>query len=175
MVAGSCGAIFEARISIGLRSLPPRASRSRRVRSGAPCPSGSSPSKKINPFRLGSLSRMARTLFAWGPADRKIHLARETDTQLYYEGSIGVGKELMEAAGLVAGEKVQVLNFNNSQRFETYVIEGIKGEICLRGPAARLGKKGDKVIIIAYGQAEPKEAKAFTPRVVHVNDRNEIK
>jgi aspartate 1-decarboxylase len=105
----------------------------------------------------------------------KIHLARVTDTQLYYQGSIGIGKELMDAAGLIAGEKVQVLNFNNSQRFETYVIEGIKGEICLRGPAARLGKKGDKLIIIAYGMVEQKEAKTVKPKIVMVDERNEIK
>ena len=105
----------------------------------------------------------------------KIHMATITDTQHYYEGSIGIDKELMEATGLVAGEKVSVLNFNNSNRFETYVIEGGKGEISLRGPAAKLGKKGDKVVIIAYGHAEPAEAKKLKPKIVLVNERNEIK
>ena len=105
----------------------------------------------------------------------KIHLAKVTDTQLYYQGSIGIDKELMKASGLVAGEKVHVLNFNNSQRFETYVIEGMKGEISLRGPAAKLGKKGDKVIIIAYGHMEPAEAKTFKPKIILVDDRNEVK
>jgi len=105
----------------------------------------------------------------------KIHMATITDTQPYYQGSIGIDKELIEAAGLVAGEKVAVLNFNNSNRFETYVIEGNKGEISLRGPAAKLGKKGDKVVIIAYGHAEPEEAKKFKPKVVLVDERNEIK
>ncbi len=105
----------------------------------------------------------------------KIHLATITDTQPYYEGSIGIDRELMDAAGLVAGEKVAVLNSNNSNRFETYVIEGGKGEVSLRGPAAKLGKKGDKVVIIAYGHAEPEEAKKIKPRVVMVDERNEIK
>jgi len=105
----------------------------------------------------------------------KIHLATITDLQLYYEGSIGVDKELMQASGLIAGEKVQVLNFNNSQRFETYVIEGMKGEISLRGPAAKLGKKGDKVIIISYGIVEQSEAKNVKPKIVLVDDRNEVK
>ena len=102
-------------------------------------------------------------------------MATITDTQPYYEGSIGIDKELMEATGLVAGEKVSVLNFNNSNRFETYVIEGSKGEISLRGPAAKLGKKGDKVVIIAYGHAEQAEAKKLKPKIVLVNERNEIK
>jgi aspartate 1-decarboxylase len=105
----------------------------------------------------------------------KIHLAKITDTHLYYQGSIGIDKELMDAVGLVPGEKVHVLNFNNSSRFETYVIEGEKGEISLRGPAAKLGKKGDKVIIIAYALMEPSEAKNFKPKVVLVDDRNEVK
>jgi aspartate 1-decarboxylase len=105
----------------------------------------------------------------------KIHMATITDLQHYYEGSIGVDKELMEAAGLAPGEKVQVLNFNNSNRFETYVIEGMKGEISLRGPAAKLGKKGDKVIIIAYGLVNREEAKKTKPKIVLVNERNEAK
>ena len=105
----------------------------------------------------------------------KIHLATVTDLQLYYQGSIGICKDLIKAARLFPGEKVQVLNFNNSQRFETYVIEGQKGEISLRGPAAKLGKKGDKLIIIAYGLVEPKEASQVKPQVVLVDERNEIK
>lgn len=105
----------------------------------------------------------------------KIHMATVTDTNLYYEGSISIDKKLMEAAGLIAGEKVQVLNFNNSSRFETYVIEGQDGEISLRGPAAKLGKKGDKVIILAYGQADQSEAKNFKAKTVLVDERNKAK
>ncbi|MFC1510898.1 aspartate 1-decarboxylase [Candidatus Margulisiibacteriota bacterium] len=103
----------------------------------------------------------------------KIHLATVTATQFDYQGSIGIDKNLMAAAGLIAGEKVQVLNSDNGNRFETYVIEGQKGEISLKGPAAKLGKKGDKVIIIAYGHAEPEAAKRIKPKIVLVNDQNE--
>jgi len=103
----------------------------------------------------------------------KIHLASITDTQLHYQGSIGIGKELMEASGLIAGEKVAVLNFDSGSRFETYVIEGEKGEISLRGPAARLGKIGEKVIILAYGHLDQNEAKKFKANIVLVNEKNE--
>ena len=105
----------------------------------------------------------------------KIHMATVTATELLYEGSIAVDKKLLAAAGLIPGEKVHVLNFNNSNRFETYVIEGGDGEISLKGPAAKLGKKGDKVIILAYGLADQAEAAAVKARIVHVNERNEIK
>jgi aspartate 1-decarboxylase len=105
----------------------------------------------------------------------KIHMATITETQPYYEGSIGIDKDLIKAAGLVPGEKVAVLNSNNSNRFETYVIEGQKGEISLRGPAAKLGKKGDKVVIIAYGHIEQDETRKFKPNIVLVDERNEIK
>lgn len=105
----------------------------------------------------------------------KIHMATITDLQLYYEGSIGIDKKLMKAADLVPGEKVQVLNFSNSNRFETYVIEGQKGEISLRGPAAKLGKKGDKLIILSYGIVKQNEAKKFKPKIIFLNERNEIK
>jgi len=105
----------------------------------------------------------------------KIHLATITDTLPDYQGSIGIGTELMEASGLLPGEKVHVLNSANTNRFETYVIEGKKGEISLRGPAAKLGKKGDKVIIIAYGIVEQKDAAKVKPKIILVNGRNEIK
>ncbi|MFC1637536.1 aspartate 1-decarboxylase, partial [Candidatus Margulisiibacteriota bacterium] len=101
----------------------------------------------------------------------KIHMATISDTQPYYQGSIGIDKDLIKAAGLVPGEKVAVLNFNNTNRFETYVIEGQKGEISLRGPAAKLGKKGDKVVIISYGHIEQEEANKFKPKIVLVNER----
>lgn len=105
----------------------------------------------------------------------KIHMATVTETLLHYEGSIGIDQKLMEAAGILPNEKVHVLNFNNGQRFETYAIEGKKGEISLRGPAAKLGKKGDKVIILAFGYVEQKEAKNIKPKIVFVNGRNELK
>src|SRR3989339_1524412 len=105
----------------------------------------------------------------------KIHMATITDTLLNYEGSIAIDPELLKAAGLIPGEKVHVLNFDNGQRFETYTIIGKKGEISLRGPAAKLGKKGEKVIILSYGMATPKEAIKVKPKIVHVNGRNEVK
>lgn len=105
----------------------------------------------------------------------KIHMATITDTLLHYEGSIAIGEELLEASGLIPGEKVHVLNFDNGNRFETYTIPGEKGEISLRGPAARLGKKGDRVIILAYGLIEQNKALKTKPKIIHVNGRNEIK
>jgi len=105
----------------------------------------------------------------------KIHMATITDTLLNYEGSIAIDPALLEAAGLFPGEKVHVLNFNNGNRFETYTIVGKKGEISLRGPAARLGKKGEKVIILAYGFVDQKDAKDLKPRIIFLNERNEIK
>ena len=105
----------------------------------------------------------------------KIHMATITGTLLNYEGSIAVDPALLKAAGLIPGEKVSVLNFNNSNRFETYLIKGMKGEISLRGPAARLGKKGDKVIILSYGMAEPREAAKIKPKIIHVDNRNQVK
>jgi len=102
-------------------------------------------------------------------------MASITDTQPDYQGSIGIDPDLIKAAGLVAGEKVHVLNSANTNRFETYVIEGKKGEISLRGPAARLGDKGDKVVIIAYGLIEQSEATNVKPKVVLVDEENNIK
>jgi aspartate 1-decarboxylase len=105
----------------------------------------------------------------------KIHLAIITSSELHYEGSIAIDRKLLKAAGMYPGEKVAVLNFNNGQRFETYIIEGAPGEIGLRGPAARLGKIGEKVIIIAYAHMTPAEKKKFKPKIILVDDRNQIK
>lgn len=105
----------------------------------------------------------------------KIHMATITSTELYYVGSIAIDKKLMAASGLYPGEKVAILNFDNGHRFETYVIEGRPGEIGLRGPAARLGKKGEKVIVLSYALLTPAELKKFKPRVVFVDDKNKLK
>lgn len=104
----------------------------------------------------------------------KIHRARITDANLDYEGSISVDAELLEAAGIVPYEKVQVVNVNNGTRLETYVIQskGGSGEVCLNGPAARLGQVGDLIIVIAYGHFTPDEARDFVPRVVTVDKNN---
>ena len=102
----------------------------------------------------------------------KIHRAKITGADLNYEGSITVDAGLLELAGIVPFEKVQVVNLNNGARLETYVIQGKPGEICLNGPAARLGQIGDLVIIIAYGLFEPGECQGFIPRIVNVDEHN---
>lgn len=107
----------------------------------------------------------------------KIHRAKVTMAELYYEGSITVDEELLEAAGILVWEKVQVVNVNNGERFETYTIKGEKGSgvICLNGPAARLATVGDEVIIIAYAQMNEDEAKKHKPRIVIVDEKNKVK
>ena len=105
----------------------------------------------------------------------KIHMATITGTLLNYEGSIAVDPTLLKAAGLIAGERVSVLNFDNGNRFDTYIIIGQKGEISLRGPAAKMGKKGQKIIILSYGLEEAGKAGKIKPKIVHVNGRNKIK
>jgi aspartate 1-decarboxylase len=106
----------------------------------------------------------------------KIHRAIVTDACLDYEGSITIDKELTEAARLLPYEKVHVLNTNNGERFETYVMEGKpkSGIICLNGAAARLVQKNDVVIIVAYTFMTLEEAKSWQPRVVKVNSKNRI-
>jgi aspartate 1-decarboxylase len=106
----------------------------------------------------------------------KIHRATVTDACLDYEGSITIDKALMEAAGLVLHEKIHVLNINNGERFETYIIEGKSksGLVCLNGAAARLVKKGEKKIKAAYVSLTFEESKSWQPKVVKVNAKNEI-
>ena len=106
----------------------------------------------------------------------KIHRATVTQSELNYVGSITIDKALMDAAGLIEYEKVQVVDVDNGARFETYIIEGDKnsGCICLNGAAARCVHVGDKVIIMAYAQLETNEIKNHHPAVVFVNERNEI-
>jgi aspartate 1-decarboxylase len=106
----------------------------------------------------------------------KIHRATVTDACLDYEGSITIDRELIQVAGLFPYEKVQVLNINNGERFETYVMEGNPktGIVCLNGAAARLVQKNDLVIIAAYTLMTPEEAKSWQPRVVKVNAKNRI-
>ena len=98
----------------------------------------------------------------------KIHKATVTDANLQYVGSITVDEELMNAANIIENEKVQVVNINNGERLETYVIKGEpgSGNICLNGPAARKAAVGDVIIIISYALMEIEEAKTFTPHVV---------
>lgn len=106
----------------------------------------------------------------------KIHRATLTGTELDYEGSIAVDRTLMDAAGLLPGEQVHVLNLSNAERLITYVIEAPAGSgtMMLNGPAARLGAVGDKVIVLAYGAASDEEARRMKPTVVHVDERNRL-
>jgi aspartate 1-decarboxylase len=101
----------------------------------------------------------------------KLHRLTVTEADLNYVGSISLDPNLMEAAGLVEGEKVQIVNVNNGERLETYTIQGERGtgQVCLNGPAARRCQPGDIVIVIAYGMMTIEEAKSFTPTVVFPN------
>lgn len=112
---------------------------------------------------------MRRTLFK-----SKLHGASLTGTDLHYEGSISLDRDLMEAADLVASEKVQVLNVETGARLETYVIEAPSGsgEVRLNGPAARLGQPGDHVIVVSYAEYGEDELEDHRPVVVRVDDDN---
>lgn len=107
----------------------------------------------------------------------KIHRATVTEANVDYEGSLTVDEELLEAADILCGEKVQVLNLRNGERLETYTIKGERGSgvICLNGPAALKGKAGDKVIIISYANVDEKELKNFKSKTVFVDEKNKIK
>lgn len=106
----------------------------------------------------------------------KIHRVAVTEADLNYIGSITVDEDLMDAAGFVENEKVQIVNVNNGERIETYIIKGTRksGKICLNGPAARRVSVGDIVIIIGYGLMSQEEAKTFTPTVVFPKEGNKL-
>ncbi len=107
----------------------------------------------------------------------KIHRATVTEANLNYVGSITIDEALMEAAGIIENERVQVVNINNGARLETYVIKGERnsGVICLNGAAARLVQPGDKVIIMAYCWVDKDEAEKLKPKVVFVDENNKIR
>jgi aspartate 1-decarboxylase len=107
----------------------------------------------------------------------KIHRAVVTEANLNYVGSVTIDEELMDAAGLLEGERVQVVNNNNGARLETYVIKGERhsGQICLNGAAARQVQVGDILIIMAYALMTPEEAKNFKPMNVYPDELNKIK
>ena len=104
----------------------------------------------------------------------KIHRVKVTQAELNYVGSITVDAELLEAANILEGEKVQIVNINNGERLETYTIAGARrsGMVCLNGPAARKVQVGDTVILIAYAQMSPEEAQAHTPTIVFPDENN---
>lgn len=106
----------------------------------------------------------------------KIHRATVRQAELEYVGSITIDEELMEAAGILEYEKVQIVDINNGSRFETYTIGGEPGSglICLNGAAARCASVGDKIIIMAYGSYSMEEAREHMPSVVFVDDENKI-
>ncbi len=106
----------------------------------------------------------------------KIHRATITEANLHYVGSITIDQDLLDASGILVGERVQIVDVDNGNRLETYVIPGDAGSgiICLNGAAARLVCVGDKVIIMAYAQMDADEAKTFEPKVVIVNEYNKI-
>jgi aspartate 1-decarboxylase len=106
----------------------------------------------------------------------KIHRATVTEADLNYEGSITIDEDLIDAANLVPNEKVEVLNINNGERFETYVIKGKRGsgQICLNGPAARKAIVGDIIIVVSYAVLAVEEAKKFKPTLVFPDSKNKI-
>lgn len=106
----------------------------------------------------------------------KIHRAKVTQAELNYVGSITIDEDLMDAADLIEGEKVQIVNNNNGERLETYVIRGERGSgvICLNGAAARKTQVGDIIIIISYGLMSVEEAKQYEPKVVFPDEDNRI-
>jgi len=106
----------------------------------------------------------------------KIHRVRVTQADLNYIGSITIDEDLMDAANLIEGERVQIVNINNGERFETYVIKGERqtGMICLNGPAARKVAINDIIIIIGYAMLEFEEAKSFKPSLVFPNEQTNL-
>lgn len=106
----------------------------------------------------------------------KIHRAKITQAELHYVGSITIDEDLMDAANLIEGEKVQVVNVNNGERLETYVIKGTRGSgtVCLNGPAARKAQVGDVVIIVSYASMDFEEAKKFKPTIIFPTPDNKL-
>ena len=106
----------------------------------------------------------------------KIHRATVTDANLNYIGSITIDEDLLDASKLRVGQKVEIVNINNGERFSTYIIKGLRGskDMCLNGAAARKVEIGDKIIVIAYASYHEKELEEYKPIVVHVDNDNNI-
>ncbi len=107
----------------------------------------------------------------------KIHRAVVTEAALHYDGSLTIDRDLMDEANILEYEKVAVVNINNGERFETYVISGKRGSktICLNGAAARKGQKGDRIIIISYVSVDDKRLTGYKPTIILVDENNDIK
>jgi len=106
----------------------------------------------------------------------KIHRVKITEAELHYVGSIAIDEDLMDAANLIEGEKVQILNVNNGERLDTYVIKGERGTgtICMNGPAARKAQVGDTIIMVSYASMEFEEAKKFKPVIIFPDPDNKL-
>lgn len=106
----------------------------------------------------------------------KIHRVRITQAELHYVGSVTIDEDLLDAANMVEGEKVQIVNVNNGERIETYTIKGQRGSgvICLNGPAARRAQVGDIVIIVSYASMKFEKAKKFKPTVIFPTPDNKL-
>jgi aspartate 1-decarboxylase len=106
----------------------------------------------------------------------KIHRVRITQAELHYVGSIAIDEDLMEAANIIEGERVQIVNINNGERLDTYVIKGERGSgtVCLNGPAARKAQVGDVVIIFSYASMKLEKAKTFKPTVIFPDPNNKL-
>ena len=105
----------------------------------------------------------------------KIHRATVTDANLQYEGSVSIDTVLLEASGIEPFEQVDIYNITNGERLTTYAIPGQRGDICINGAAAWKAKKGDLVIIACYGQFNDEEVRTFIPKLIFVDDKNQIK
>ena len=104
----------------------------------------------------------------------KIHIATVTESNLSYEGSITIDEAILKKAGILPYEQVMISNLNNGERFETYVIPGKRGEVCLNGPTARKGVVGDKIIIFCYSYVEDNKLKGFKPKIVLLDENNKV-
>lgn len=106
----------------------------------------------------------------------KIHRVKITQAELHYVGSITIDEDIMEASNIIANEKVQIVNVNNGERLETYVIKGERGSghVCLNGPAARKAQVGDIIIIISYASMDFEEAKKHKPVIIFPDENNKL-
>lgn len=106
----------------------------------------------------------------------KIHRVKITQAELHYVGSITIDEDIIDAANIIENEKVQIVNINNGERIETYVIKGERGsgQVCLNGPAARKAQVGDIIIIISYASMELNEAKSHTPTIIFPDKNNKL-